>query len=296
MKGRKKAVLFVNKKNQKNFILHRAAFVVPQGAKVFCGAFFQKSACWLPSMAFGLVALCAASLPAKADIRFCVDKANSMFGIDQAVANAAAAASGQKAVFYVHDSSQDDPDDDSAYKEKKYFTKLESKCDLIMGFPVEAKIQNLPDGMAASLPYARTGFVAVTTTAPNVAFTSMVARQKIGVLLLSVASTYFTEQTMRAEHIYDTNDDLFAALNNHEVDVALIWQPWLVQELALTKQEVNSVPLQMPHAVWNMVALYPQSGQSSQAVKDFNAGVAAMAANGKLSQAVAPFDVPNTNE
>jgi hypothetical protein len=49
VKGRKQ--FFFEKKNQKTFVLRALTFPTapPLGAKVFCGAFFQKSDRLLPS-------------------------------------------------------------------------------------------------------------------------------------------------------------------------------------------------------------------------------------------------------
>ncbi len=219
-----------------------------------------------------------------------------MFTIDQSVATAAAAAAGQTASFYVHDSATDDVDTDSGNKQEKYFAKLAKNCDLIMGFPVEAGFVSLPRGMTASQPYLRTGFVAATTTAPLQSFNGMVAREKIGVVMLTVPSTYFTDQTMHAENVYVTNDELLTALKDHEVDAALVWQPWLISQLTVHQQSVHIAALQMPHAAWNLVALVPQSAQSDVAVRAFNKGLQSLAANGKLGPAVRPFEVPQINE
>jgi len=232
--------------------------------------------------------------PAKAKtIRFCVDQANPLFQLDEAVAAAAAASQGVSSVFVVRDSSKADTDDDSGNEQEKFFVKLAKSCDIIMGFPVEAGYPNLPDGMAASLPYARTGFVAAATGPLTRSFTQMAASGKVGVVFLTPASTYFTAQNVAAERVYYTNDDLYGALLAGQVNDVLIWQPWLVRELAQHKQDVKTAFLAMPHTQWNIEALYPK-GANKAAARRFNAGLRALRQNGKLAALISPYQTPSS--
>jgi len=251
----------------------------------------NTSAAFLAALVIG-----CAGKPAHANgIRFCLDQANPMFSIDQAVANAVAAEQNTTAVLVVRNSATDDHDDDSGLSQQKFFAKLSKSCDLIMGFPVEAQVENLPDGMAATTPYARTGFVTATTGAPIHSFATMVSADKIGVVFLTVASTYFTVQNMASEHVYESNDELYGALLNGEVNAALIWQPWLNRQLSGHPQTLHVARLDMPHADWNIVALYPQGMQGDATVRMFNAGIASLHAGGKLSDVVHPYAVPATD-
>ena len=237
--------------------------------------------------------LICAGAPARAEgIRFCVDQANPMF----AVAQAAAAVRNDTAILVVRDSSKDDKDEDSGRDQQRFFAKLSKSCDLIMGFPVEANDQNVPDGMGASRPYASTGFVTVSTAAEIPSFARMVSSEKVGVVFLTVASTYFTAQTMSAEHVYYTNHDLYGALLSGEINSALIWQPWLVNELAAHPRKLNVAKLDMPHAGWNIVALYPHAAAHGGAVKRFNQALTTLAASGRLSEIVTPYKIPTINQ
>lgn len=241
----------------------------------------------------GFVVLACAGTPAHADtsapgtIRFCVDKANPVFALDEAVGKAAAQAENMTADFVVRDSSNADQERDSGAAEVKFFTHLATSCDLIMGFPTEAAVQHLPEGMAASLPYIKTGFVTVTKTAPAGNFQTLANHYKVGVVYLTVAETYFTDANVTHEHIYDSNDELLAALNANEIDAALMWRPWLERQLVDHPQKLNEARLAMPHADWNIVALYP-AGTSDAGVKKFNAGIEALRKSGKLSKITSP--------
>jgi hypothetical protein len=242
------------------------------------------------ALVFALVLLAAPAARAKT-VTFCVDRANPLFQLDESVAAAAAASQGATSAFVVRDSSKADNDDDSGNEQAKFFVKMAKTCDLIMGFPVEAGYPALPDGMAATRPYARTGFVAAATGRIAGNFSAMAADGKIGVVFLTPASTYFTAQNVAAERVYYSNDELFGALLAGQVNDVLIWQPWLVRELAEHKQTVQTAFLAMPHTQWNIEALYPQTtGQA--AANLFNNGVRMLRRGGKLAALISPYKTP----
>jgi hypothetical protein len=244
-----------------------------------------------------VLAAALACAPAHAaGISFCLDKANPMFATDKAVANAVAQAQNLTPTFVLRDSSHESTDDDdlTGRSQVRYFTKLAAQCDVIMGFPVEAGFESLPDGMAASLPYARTGFVIASSGASAPSFSAAAHSSQVGVVIMTVASTYFDSSTMTHEHVYYSNDQLYGALKHGDVDAALIWQPWLNQQLVAHPQKLHVAALNMPHAAWNIVALYPQTAQNTAAVQAFNNAVGGFAANGQLSHIVQPYDIPET--
>jgi hypothetical protein len=290
MKEGKQGLLFLQKKaprpgKQKNFCSPsggaepQAAQRRPKGRKSFLVLFFKKEL--LPCLAFFSMAS-----PAHA-VSFCVDRANPMFAVDEAVA--AAAVPG--ASFVVRDSSTDDEDQDSGRDQVKFFDRLSQKCDLIMDFPVEAGHADLPDGMAASAPYTRTGFVAASTGAVAKTFPAMTASGKVGVVFLTPASTYFTAANVGAEEVFYTNGDLYSALVGGQIRDAVIWQPWLVHQLAAHPRPVNSAFLAMPHTVWDVVAIYPAGGGRA-AVAAFDAGLRRLAGAQKLAGLIAPYQTP----
>jgi hypothetical protein len=238
-----------------------------------------------------LLSLAMAAPGRAATLRFCLDRANPMFSIDQTLARAVAAQQNRTAQFIVEDSSKADQDQESGAEQARYFANNAGKCDLFMGIPVEAKQPLLPPGMTATAPYAQTGFVVVSQSVPPV-FPGVARDGKVGVVLLTVPSTYFSEASVAAEHVYDTNEQLYAALLRGEVTRALIWQPWLQQELSLRPRRLRIKALTLPHANWQMVALYPTADRQRPAVQAFNRGLTALAAGGKLKLIVFPYHVP----
>jgi hypothetical protein len=285
MKKGKQELLFLQKKKQKNFCSPSGGAPPLTGhprakrTKSFLVLFFKKEL--LPCLAFLVLAS-----PAHA-VSFCVDRANPMFTVDEAVASAAVPG----ARFVVRDSSTDDEDQDSGISQTKFFVRLSQQCDLIMDFPVEAGYADLPDGMAASAPYARTGFVAASTGAVAKTFPAMAAAGKVGVVFLTPASTYFTTANVAAEEVYYSNGDLFGALVSGQIKDAVIWQPWLVHELAVRPQPVHSAFLALPHTVWDVEAIYP-GGASRTAVAAFDAGVKKLARTQKLAGLITPYQTP----
>jgi hypothetical protein len=145
--------------------------------------------------------------------------------------------------------------------------------------------------MAASAAYVRTGFVAASSAQAGESFAEMTHAGKVGVVFLTPASTYFTAATVSAEEVFYTNADLYSALESGQVQDAVIWQPWLVHELALRPRPVKSAFLAMPHTVWDVEAIYPAGGNAA-AVAAFDAGVKKLAHEGRLAGLIAPFQTP----
>ncbi len=225
-----------------------------------------------------------------ADIRFCVDEANPLADADRAVAQAVAALIGQRAEFVQLNTGDDGVGgdaDDVKIDPGKAFAQMAGQCDLVMGVPVEANGAGVPHGLQATRPYARTGFVMATTGAPLRDFDAMAATADIGVDYLTVPNSYFDAHTAHAEHVYYTNDDLLAALLKGEVGAAMVWQPWLVKEEAAHPHALRAAVMNMPDALWNVVALYmPRAAPQARA---FNEGLERLEQAGQLRALVAPY-------
>ncbi|MDD2876833.1 MAG: transporter substrate-binding domain-containing protein [Acidiphilium sp.] len=226
---------------------------------------------------------------------FCVDKGNPFLPIDREVAQAVARADHTTAHFVEID-TRDGTDALNAHK-PDFFTKLASRCDLVMGFPVETRYPNLPKGVDATVPYAATGFVlaAPGTTAPG--FGQLPDHSKIGVAYLTVPTTWFAagHGTALTQHQYSTPAELYQALEAHQVAAALIWQPWLQDHLAQTHAAVAEHRVDLPHANWSMVALYRPA--AAQEAARFNRAIHQLAVSHKLATLIAPYRLPSgTNQ
>ncbi len=241
-------------------------------------------------------ALLSPGLAHAGTITFCVDKANPMLPTDMAVARAVANKAGDVAAFVVRDSMQatSSGDDDTAHGDNaKSLKQIAQQCDLVMGFPLQDGGGNVPQGMQATQPYARTGFVAVGQGDVSGGFKRLLQKGNIGVLSMSPATTYFTTANMAHEHIYYTNEQLYGAMLNGEVKTALIWRPWLTQQLETHPDSVHVAELSMPYANWNVVALYPQSAQNNPAVKAFDDALSSLSASHRLGMIVKPYNAPD---
>jgi ABC-type amino acid transport substrate-binding protein len=239
------------------------------------------------------VAMVMATLTASASAAttsFCIDKGNPFFTIDHAVATAVAHAEHTSAHFTVIDTRVGA---DALNAQKGiFFAKLATRCDLVMGFPVETGYPTVPAGVMATNPYAATGFVlaAPGSTAPS--FASLAPHTKVGITYLTVPSTYFDHghgATLEA-HEYSTPGSLYRALEAKDVAVALMWQPWLVNHLAHTHARVAQHALSLPHAQWQIVALY--SAAHAAAGKSFDHALQHLVAHRQLASLVAPYLVP----
>lgn len=218
---------------------------------------------------------------------FCIDKGNPFFEIDRAVATAVAKADHTMPKFTVID-TRVGADSLNAQK-SAFFAKLAAKCDLVMGFPVETGYPTVPKGVKATTPYAATGFVLAATGSVAPSFASLAPHTTVGVTYLTVPSTYFDHGhgASLESHQYSSPDSLYRALEQRKVAVALMWQPWLVRELATSHAQVAQHTLRLPHAQWSVVALY-RASRAAEAAR-FDKAIHHLAATGRLASLIAPY-------
>lgn len=240
------------------------------------------------------VTLIGAALPATAagaSPSFCIDKGNPFFAIDRAVATAVAHADHTTPRFTVIDTRVGA--DSLNAQTSAFFARLASKCDLVMGFPVETGYPTVPEGVKATTPYAATGFVLAAPGRVAPSFASLAPHTTVGVTYLTVPSTYFDHGhgATLASHQYSSPAALYHALEAKQVAVALMWQPWLVRELAQSHAAIAQHQLHLPHARWRVVALY-RPDHAAEAVR-FDAAIHRMTTNGRLASLIAPYQLPH---
>lgn len=249
-------------------------------ARLVCGA--------ATLLAAGL--LTASAAQASGTTTFCLDQANPSYATDRAVATAASHVDHLTPRFVVIDTS--DKNDAMKARKPEFFAHLATRCDLVMGFPVDAGAPTLPDGVTASAAYARTGFVLAARgkTAPS--FADLAPKTRVGTSYLTVPTTWFAEGhgTTLSEQEYSTPGTLYAALAQGRIDAALIWQPWLARHLAAHPADIAERRVSMPNADWNLVALYRQDNHAAAA--RFDREIKALSRSGRLARLIAPFRVP----
>ncbi|MGC9269520.1 hypothetical protein [Acidiphilium sp.] len=246
-----------------------------------CGAVALAAALLSPVMA------CAATGPS-----VCLDQANPFYHIDRAVALAVGSIDHVTPRFITID-TRDGSDALNAQK-PKFFARLASRCDLVMGFPVETGYPTLPEGVKATQPYAATGFVIAALGSAPGNFATLPPKSTVGVTYLTVPTTYFGSGhgTVLAEHQYSSPAAELAALQSHEIDAALIWQPWLNQHLAAHPAAISQRLLTQPHAKWSMVALYRPTPASHRVAVQFDRAIRQLTTSGRLQRLIAPYNLP----
>ena len=245
------------------------------------------------ALAAVLLAACGiASARAAGGPTVCIDRANPMQHVDRALTAAIGRLDGQTPRIVSIDTR--DGSDALDAKQASFFSNLaRHRCDLVMGFPVETGYPSLPPGVAATHPYVKTGFVIAGETPPP-AFARLAPGTKVGVVYLTVPTTYFGAGpgARLAEHQYSTPARVLAALKRHEIAYALLWQPLLEQALARDGMHLHQRPLAQPHANWSIVALYAPTASGRAAARSFDAALAHLAKHGTLARLVAPYHTP----
>lgn len=223
---------------------------------------------------------------------FCIDRGNPFMNIDRAVATAAARQIDHGPARFVVIDTRDGTDALNAHK-PDFFTRLASRCDLVMGFPLQPSDPAVPRDLKTSVPYATTGFVLATTghTAPP--FDHLAAHTVVGVAYLTVPTTWFAAGygKVLTQHQYSTSAAVYDALLTHRVGAALIWQPWLETHLARTPARIAQHVVDLPDANWSIVALYGP-GATAEA-KRFDQAIHHLAATHRLATLIAPYRLPN---
>lgn len=229
---------------------------------------------------------------ASGGLSVCIDRANPFQRIDRTLAEAVGRLTGTTPRFVDIDTR--DGTDALNAKHPRFFARLtETRCDLVMGFPVETGAPFLPPGVMATHPYAKTGFVIAGFKAPP-SFGELPAGSKIGVVYLTVPTTYFGagHGASLAEHEYSTPAHVLAALGRHEVDYALLWQPLLEQALSAHPAPIRQRPLEQPHAAWSIVALYAPTPAGRRGARRFDKAIRDLVRTGTLATLIAPYHTP----
>lgn len=216
---------------------------------------------------------------------YCIDSASPSAPVDAAVARAASRAIGYSARIEHFDSAKYGDDGAPAH----LFTRLARRCDLVMGFPVEAGDPHVPAGLQATQGYMHTGFMLVAQGRRPTAFARLPAGTQVGVTYLTVSNTYFAHRPGLTPTVYNTDDDNLQALLHHQVNAAIVWQLSLrAFEATHEHTGLRERALHMPHARWELVALYRAGGDGPRAARLFERGVHKLSANGALKRSIRP--------
>ncbi|MCO5401715.1 substrate-binding periplasmic protein [Ralstonia soli] len=110
------------------------------------------------------------------------------------------------------------------YARRAFRQVVEGRCDYIMGLPARIDFEEADARMVLSQPYYTTGFVpAVRADLPVNSYDDLKGYE-VGVAIMTVADfVLFREGITR--HLYQGQQDLFAALASGEITAAVMWGP-----------------------------------------------------------------------
>ncbi len=202
-----------------------------------------------------------------ADLRVCIDSASPTGPRDKGVAEKVAKQAGLTLAVSPFDGNADD----DGFPLKKFRSLLLTRCDLVMGYPIDTTGPDVPAGLMATKPYAQTGFVLVTApgeTARNLS--DLPAGTEVAVTYETAPNLYFPDHGNVLPDVHTSEADTMQAVATSKVKAAMIWQPTVEAYLARPDAaKLAMYPLQEPHARYDVVALYlPQAAHQAEA---FNA-------------------------
>jgi ABC-type amino acid transport substrate-binding protein len=207
----------------------------------------------------------------------CIDSASATASRDQKLAEAVAKREGVP-LAVAHFDSGDNGDDGVSAKEFKQL--LATRCELVMGYPVDLTSGSTPPELMQTSAYDQTGFVLVVPRAsPAKSLADLPKGTAVAVTFETAPNLYFLNHPNVAPDVHTTDADTLQAVVDGKVQAAMVWQPTVQAYLAGTPSaQLSFYPLAEPHARWNVVALYTSRG--AEAAKGFDAAVVALQASG----------------
>ena len=224
-----------------------------------------------------------------AELNVCVDKSSPTAQMDAAIAKAVAHEQGTTARIAWFDGGSDADDDGLA---PRVFRKLAgSQCQLVLGFPVDAQAATLPDGLQATRPYGRTGFVLVTRHQAAATLEQLPKDSVIAVTYMTTPNLYFESHPGLSPQVFTSDAASLRALNHGEVAAAMLWRPYVARHLHdRGAASLKLTALAEPHAAWNLVALYAPAAQD--AATRFEQGIEQLRQSGALQKLEHPYADP----
>ncbi len=224
-----------------------------------------------------------------AELKVCVDKSSPTAQMDAGIARAVAGLQGATAQIAWFDGGSDDDDDGLA---PRVFRKMAAnQCQLVLGFPVDAQGATLPEGLQATRPYGRTGFVLVTRRKAAGGLEQLPRDSVIGVTYMTAPNLYFESHPGLSPEVFTSDAASLRALRHGEVAAAMMWRPYVARHL----RDHGAGALQLsalsePHAAWNLVALYAPASQPAAA--QFEQGIEQLRQSGQLQKLEQPYADP----
>jgi len=234
----------------------------------------------------GLLA-CASGAQAE-QLSVCIDKASPTKVSEESLANAVAK-HGQVELKINYFDSGDDDDGVSA----RELAKLAKNCDLVLGYPVDADADSVPDGFSSTKPYGHTGFVLITKHGDKAdSLDSLPEGTKVSVTYGTVANLYLLKRPALQPNVNRSDEDSLQALKSDKVGAAIVWKPTFSKDAAAVSAGYEVHEINDPHARFNLVGLY--SKPHEVAAKIFNASVTSLSESGSLTKMLDAAVQPGT--
>ena len=239
-----------------------------------------QSAFWL-TLAAAVLLHCGA-VQAR-DPAFCIDKASPSAAADARLGQAVARNRGTSVRFFYY-AGLPKGDDKDHFDLREYKELLVDKCDLVLGFPHDAR-GGLPSFLHATKAYASTGFVLVTPMRSRYpALEHMPDGTHIAVAYNTYANHYFRHHRNVVADIVEDEAEALQSIARKDVAGALLWRPAVAQQIERHRAgaDVEMHELDEADARWNLVALYAAPGEA--AARDFETAIEALRASGELAR------------
>ncbi|MBB2179947.1 c-type cytochrome [Gluconacetobacter tumulicola] len=235
-----------------------------------------------------------AARPAGATVSVCIDSSNPAHAMDRRVVQAVAHQQGTDAAIYTFDGSG--AGDDDGFDVRKFSTLAASRCALVLGFPVDATHGAVPEGMRATAPYARMGFVLVTPRGHEAeTLAALPSGTDVAVTYLTAPNLYFVKHPNVHADIYPTDAQTIASVVHRTDRAAMVWRASAVAYLpgGEKARDYCMHALSEPHADWDVVALYGPQGAAAAA--SFQKSIAALRRSGQLAALLRPYAMSPAN-
>lgn len=220
-----------------------------------------------------------------AELRVCVDQSSPVKTMDAGIARAVARQQQLQVTIVPFDGSGDDDDGLALSTFPKL---LASRCQLVMGFPLDAQSGVAPDGTHATRAYAHTGFVLVTPWNAATTLEQLPKGSEVAVTYMTTPNLYFSAHPRITPQIFTSDDETLKAVAQGDVAAAMLWMPYVAGHLDKTAgRKLQVSPLAEPHAQWNLVALY--GADSETVAQQFEQGIVALQGDGRLQKLLMPY-------
>jgi len=117
---------------------------------------------------------------------------------------------------------------DDAYSEKNFHKLASSRCQLVLGFPIDVQAPLLPAGVKSTSAYGQTGFALVTRDHPPPPLAQLAAGTEVAVAYETAPNLFFENNPNIQADVHPDNQGSLTALVKGEAKAAMIWQPVVV--------------------------------------------------------------------